>query len=175
MAEKRQKIVGHHAEAKGGFGGEEIFETEVIGSKVVLELLDPVLRIGPAVVEPEDLDGRKPQVADKEAVTIGRIIEESLPGGFGKGIQAFAYHHIFSLLSIQGLKFHIADLQSGNYFAPLSQSPHQVFEVLVETDGDDVGIISCFQPLQKGLGVKAAIGSNQTDGMIFEHVIEGLL
>ena len=51
---------------------------------------DPILRIGSAVVEPENFDGRKHQVTDKVVVAIDGAIKEPLPRGFGKVIQALA-------------------------------------------------------------------------------------
>jgi hypothetical protein len=80
VTEQAHDVVCGHDEAEGGFRGPEVLETEGVESEVLLEFADPVLTIGPGIVDVPDLIQGKVEVGylQTEAV-VGKILEEQLP------------------------------------------------------------------------------------------------
>ena len=79
VTEQAHEVVCGHDEAERGFRGPEVLETEGVESEVLLEFADPVLAIGPGIVDVSDLIQGKVEVGHLQTESVvGKILEEQL-------------------------------------------------------------------------------------------------
>jgi len=70
LSEEAHEVVRHYDKVEGRFRGEELVHVEAVHAEVILELLYPVLCVGPFPLEVSHRFCRKCEVCHEETVSV---------------------------------------------------------------------------------------------------------
>jgi hypothetical protein len=164
MPEGAHQVVGYHDEPERCLGGPEVLQAERFESKVLLQLPDAVLAIGPAVVNFPNLMERQVQTGHIQAEGIvGQVFEEQFASGQRTVADLLAAHDV-AVRPGPGISRLVAPLLDRDARADFHSVLHAVdlvLEVGVGPGCDDVVEATVLQRAQDLIGVEAAVATHQ--------------